>query len=112
MFGRDKLQYMVFMSMKSTAPMLSDVPAGASLKIKLLGFVEAINSIEACERAVDKYSLEWSDLALLSACLIEVFPSGGFIIHRQSSYDGVQPFNLGVASDLVQNELKEETNEK
>ena len=42
MFGRDKLQYMVFMSMKSTAPMLSDVPVGASLKIKLLGFVEAL----------------------------------------------------------------------
>ena len=112
MFRRDKLQYMVFMSMKSTAPMLSDVPVGASLKIKLLGFVEARNSIEACERAVDKYSLEWSDLALLSACLIEVFPSGGFIIHRQSDYDGIQPFKLGVASDLVQNELKEETNEK
>ena len=108
MFGRDKLQYMVFMSMKSTAPMLSDVPVGASLKIKLLGFVEAINSVEACEVAIDKYGLEPSDLALLSACMIEVFPSGGFIIHRHSSKDGVQPFNLGVASDLVQNELKEE----
>ena len=108
MFGRDKLQYMVFMSMKSTAPMLSDVPVGASLKIKLLGFVEAINSVEACEVAIDKYGLEPSDLALLSACMIEVFPSGGFIIHRHSLDDGVQPFNLGVASDLVQNELKEE----
>ena len=107
MFERDILQYMVFMSMKSTAPMLSDVPVGGSLKIKLLGFVNAKNSVEACEVAIGKYQLKSEDLALLSACLIEVYVgSKKFLIHKHSSKRGIQAFVLGVASDDVIDEIE------
>ena len=108
MFERETLQYMIFISMKSTAPIYSEVPLGASLKIKLLGFVHADNSIEACQVAVNKYNLEQSDLALLSACLIEVYDTTqSLVIHKHSTEDGIVPYHLGRISDEAYKELKQ-----
>ena len=93
MFGRDKLQYMIFKAMPSTAPKYADVPVEASTKVKLVGFVEAKNSIEACELAINAYGLYEEDILNLSACLIDV-EKDSFYIHRRSREEGVQPYAL------------------
>ena len=93
MFGRDKLQYMIFKAMPSTAPKYDDVPVEASTKVKLVGFVEAKNSIEACELAINAYGLYEEDILNLSACLIDV-TKDSFLIHRRSRDEGVQSYSL------------------
>ena len=98
------LQYMIFMLMRSTAKVFESVPVKHSKKIKLVGFVTADNSIEACEKASESYDV---DVSLLTACLIGVGEfTSKMIIHRHDpSVTGVQHFNLGKVSSKVRDEL-------
>tara|TARA_R100000664_G_scaffold34082_1_gene53849 strand:+ start:3467 stop:3877 length:411 start_codon:yes stop_codon:yes gene_type:complete len=122
MFERNTLQYMVFKTIPSTAKIYEGMKANSSVKVELVGFVEAVNSIQACYEAIKIYGLDEDDFPLLRACLIEVFdksevfyepdevtekelngkfkfkdePSYTFYIHRASNKKnrGPSPFSL------------------
>ena len=117
MFERNTLQYMVFKTIPSTAKIYEDMKANSSVKVELVGFVEAVNSIQACYEAIKIYGLDEDDFPLLRACLIEVFyepdevkdePSYSFYIHRASNKKnrGPLPFSLhpkNIISELNDN---------
>ena len=127
MFGRYKLQYMVFKTIPSTARIYEGMKADSSVKLELVGFVEAINSVQACTEAIKVYDLDVNDFSLLRACLIEVFvdslndafkdepdevkdaPSYTFFIHRASKNKYPSPFKLhpkNIISELDDNRIE------
>ena len=123
MFERDILQYMVFKTIPSTSRIHKSIKADSSVKIELVGFVEADTSVQACNEAIKIYNLDQDDFPLLRACLIEVFdksevfyepgevkdaPNYSFYIHRASKKKnrGPLPFSLhpkNIISELNDN---------